>query len=178
MPAIQLTWSALFLPQVATPYGNALWIQLLEWRRPPGPPGVKLPETAGLYVIENPAGQPVYAGRALDIRERFDGRTDVLSEFGLAPLAANVVPTHVVRLASVNPRNEIPLAENWLIRSLKLADAAAANHTLTNIALTGPMVMPNDPVGLQIANVPSAVGGAALPPYYGPNYAYAPNSVL
>lgn len=177
MPAITLTWSAPYTPRSTTPFANAAWIQLLEWRRPPAPPGSLMPETGGLYVIENPAGQPIYAGQALDLRERFDGRTEVLREFGLAPLVANVVPNHTVRLASVNPKAQLSLAERWLVRRLKLTDNAAALHTLTNILLTGQFNAPNDGVGLQITNVANAVG-AVVPPYFVANYVYAQGAAI
>ena len=173
MPNITLTWQPYFIP-TAPAYGVNAWILQLVWRRNDN--NTMLQVTNGLYVISNvPAGgqQQLYAGQALNVRNRFNGRSEVLREYKLNPLAANVVLNYRVYVAKVNPGGAVArnLAEQWLVRILYLADVANAPRLFQNVNLTGPMTTPNDGIGLNITNVNP-------PPFLLPAYAYGPNVVI
>lgn len=146
---IEFSWQPPYVGQ-ATHYGNNVWIHQLKWRRNDN--NDLMPKRVGLYVIENPSGTPVYAGRAVNWRERFDGRSAALNELDIMPNV--VVATHRVYLASikVTPRasDGLSWAEQWLVRNLSLHDRATNNpQRLQNIHLTSPYLSPEGGLTIQ-----------------------------
>ncbi|KIL40583.1 hypothetical protein SD70_12605 [Gordoniibacillus kamchatkensis] len=77
MPSVTLTWYAnnVFEPH-SEQYGVNDWIYQLVWRNSNN---TMLPTSAGLYVIEHPAGSPIYSGSSTDIRNRFNLRPAYLN---------------------------------------------------------------------------------------------------
>ncbi len=159
MPAITLTWNAgIFVPYDDQPYGDGNLIYVLEMRNQDNG---ELPAKPGVYIIEN-GRDPIYAGEAQNIRSRFDKRAQVLREFGLVPTLA--LRDRTVRYATVNPANQRALAEQWLVRTLYLADQEADPHVLQNVELTGQLLAPED--GLTITNA------GTRPSYLNADYTY------
>lgn len=145
MPAITLTWNArIFTPRDGTPYGVD-YIYALELRDQIN--DELIPTSAGLYIIQNGVN-PIYAGEAINIRDRFNKRGRVLREFGLRPTVA--LQGRRVRYATVNPSRERALAEQWLVRTLHLTDQGNHPHVLQNVELIGEFLAPED--GLTITN--------------------------
>lgn len=179
MPTVTLNWNQYTYLPVGTPYTNvANWITIIKWYRTTG--NILMPQSPGVYVVENPGGTPVYAGQADNVRSRFDGRSDALHELGLT---AAPMPNHRIKFATVaiNPANYAggPLnwAEHWLIRFLtnrettRINNGQQAARLLQNINLTLAWNAPAD--GLTIFN-----NGANSPAYLVnpvsnlPNYVY------
>jgi hypothetical protein len=151
MPPLPLTlrWYPHYISN-AVQHVNGNWINLLQWQRSDDHT-IKMIRRVGLYVIENPFGSPIYAGKALNLRSRFDSRTDALHNLGLDP--AVVVPNHCVRIAILIPNSQfLSLAERWLVRILYREDLTNNDpRILQNIELTRPF---NAPIrGLTIKNV-------------------------
>lgn len=157
MPNITLTWQPTFVSHGA-PYPGAPYIIYLEWRRNDN--NSLLPQSSSyVYVVENPEGSPVYAGKAKNARGRFNNRANALHELGLHPVDA--VSDHIVRIASVNPGSELAWAEKWLVRYLYCKDQQNTTKILQNINLTQSFQAP--PGGLTITN--QANRNTTLPVY-------------
>lgn len=121
-------------------YGGNAWLTNVKWR---DLNNVQLRTGQGVYTIDNGV-DCVYAGQADNVRSRFNGRSDVLSELRLRTAA---IPTYRVFAASViaNPTNylnKIDWAEAWLVRFLYLRDGTLPNRMLQNVNLTGPLTFP------------------------------------
>ena len=145
MSVLTLTWQQYYAPHTEAYQNQYPWIQVVRWRRNDNNSLLPL-NGLGLYIIIDSTGGypgvPVYVGQALSFRNRFDGRSDTLREFGLTAAALN---NRVVKVATLNPQDELDLAERWLIRYLYLRDAAVNNpRRLQNIEKTGPFYAPID----------------------------------
>ena len=160
MPNITLTWSTRLYVPADVQYGDNDWIYYVQWRR--GDTNAQLPTGSGLYIVQNAAGNPIYAGQAGNIRSRFQSRSDVLQDLGIAREATALA--HRVDMATVNPSAQLNLAERWLVRTLYVADQANMVHILQNVQLTGQFQAPAD--GLDITN-------NNRPAYLNDNYPYA-----
>lgn len=60
MPNIPLTWSAQLYIPADVQYGANDWIYYVQWRH--GETKAQLPTGSGLYIVQNAAGNPIYAG--------------------------------------------------------------------------------------------------------------------
>jgi hypothetical protein len=171
------------------------WSAWVEWLDIPNMV-FGLGDDTGIYIIERAAmagapPEPLYAGKALSFANRFNGRSNVLHEFGLT---AAVLPNYTLRLAEVdsNPAylNHVSLAETWLIRFLYAREwqAGAGPHMLQNIAKTGSFTAPAN--GLSIRYDPNHApwylhdaiaanfAGWVAPAANSVGFNYAPNSVV
>jgi hypothetical protein len=150
MPVLTLTWqTSHYTPQNGN-YLNAPWIQVVAWRRNDN--NTLLPNKLGLYIIldatNGPPGVPVYVGQAVAFRDRFNGRSDALRDLGLNAATVNHL---VVKIATLNPQNQLNTAERWLIRYLFLRDAAVnLPRRMQNVEKTGPFYAPGG--GLTVNN--------------------------
>ena len=160
MPNITLTWSPSLYVPADVQYGIYDWIFYVQWRRSDN--DAQLPTGSGLYIVQNAAGDPIYAGQATNFRSRFHSRSDVLQDLGIAREATALA--HRVDRATVNPANQLNLAERWLVRTLYLADQAKMTQILQNVLLTVPFQAPAD--GLDITN-------NNRPAYLNEDYSYA-----
>jgi hypothetical protein len=146
MAVITLSWGDSYYTPRTEAYTNPTpWIQVVRWRRNDNNNLLPLNGLGVYIIIDSTAGAPgvpVYVGQALSFRDRFDGRSNTLREFGLTGAALN---NRVVRVATVNPQNELDDAERWLIRYLYLRDIAVNNpRRMQNIEKTGPFYAPID----------------------------------
>lgn|GEM_PF-3660096 len=152
MPVLTLSWQPYYEANTENYTGQTPWIKVVRWRRNDNNSLLPL-NGLGVYVIEEQStGTPLYAGQAQSFRDRFDGRSSALRELGLTavPLA-----DRIVRVATLNPQNELDLAETWLIRYLYLRDFALNNpRRLQNIDRTGPMYAPPDGLTINNNNTP------------------------
>lgn len=152
-------------------YGVNAWITLVKWREINN---IQLGTGRGLYIIDDGA-RPVYAGKADNIRSRFNGRSEALNEFRVT--AAVSLANYRVFAGSVvavpaNYPNKIDWAEWWLVRFLYLYDQAQLVHYLQNIQLTGQITFPAG--GFRVRFDPNDVPGYLLG---GANYVVVnPNS--
>ncbi len=172
MPIINLTWKPFYVCNLQQ--ASSAWISDVTWVRCDD--GSNLPEDAGLYVIENGAGQRLYVGKAKNFLGRFQKRNRVLREFRLAyntPQYENPVHSYSVRLAEVNPPDQVATAEGWLIRISYLDQLKTPPLLLQNINATTPFLIPSD--GLTITNTNNPDLPSYLKPIY-PNYAAANKS--
>lgn len=145
MSVLTLTWQEYYEPHTEAYTVHAPWIQVVRWRRHDNNSLFPI-NGLGLYIIldstNGAPGVPVYVGQALSFRNRFDGRSDTLRELGLTAAPLN---NRVVKVATLNPQNELDLAERWLIRYLFLRDNALNNpRRMQNIEKTGPFYAPID----------------------------------
>jgi hypothetical protein len=165
---IKLSWQKPFASSVAV-YGTSNWIYNVIWRRVDR--NSLMAGYTGLYIIEDPHGNQLYAGRASKLRDRFDGRTKALREFRLST-QINPVENYEVRVASVNPHKELKTAEEWLIRILYLAQQDANALILQNLQSTKQFTAPKG--GLSIINVDNG----NKPDYLDDSYAYNGGNVI
>ena len=178
--ALTLTWEGPYTAHDSNPIINgavANWINQVGFR---DAGGWAFPSQGGLYIVESPAGRPIYAGMAKDdVYLRFDGRSKALQDFFLT--AANELPNHQFWYADVTSypgwQTRIWKAEHWLVRWLARWDALPANapRRLQNIRLIDPYTVPTGgmsvewtptvaqpaPAYLDDATVPGYVGGVA-----------------
>src|SRR3954470_8897697 len=133
MPNINVTWSEQFTStREQQPVDT--WIRNLIWNNNTFS---TLPQGGGLYIIENPAGVCIYAGKATNTRTRFATRSEPLREFRLIT-TANPLNPYRVRLADVNPYeegagNSLDVAETWLIRFITRYQTLNGPMRLQNI---------------------------------------------
>ena len=172
MPTLNFNWLR-YTPQNRTPYSvdvggghlvPANWIVVVQWRNAVG---AQLPTSRGVYVIEGGVNTPVYAGQALNRRNRFAGRSDALHELGLTNAA---LPNYAVWTSSVvavpaHYPNKVDWAEEWLVRFLFRRDQLPANAPprLQNINLTAPFNAPAD--GLRIRFDPITTPAYLMDPH-------------
>jgi hypothetical protein len=159
MPNITLTWSTRLYVPASVQYGDNDWIYNVQWRY--GETNAQLSTGSGLYIVQNAAGNPIYASQAGNLRSRFQSRSDVLQDLGIAREATALA--HRADMATVNPSAQLNLAELWLVRTLYVADHPNMVHILQNVQLTGQFQAPAD--GLDVAN-------NNRPAYINGNYAY------
>lgn len=174
-PDLRLTWNPPYQARSEL-YGQS-HIKLLKWRLPgarPGTWGAELPENQYLYIIENANGQPVYAGEADDVRDRFVQRQNALRELGLDP--AIVVANYMVRIASVDPSGQLLTAEHWLVRRLVLNDLQNNPRVLQNINLTNKVFTIRSRFAIQ--NAGSSGNDANRPAYLNRLYRYNPGDTV
>jgi hypothetical protein len=159
---LTLQWSGPYTALDTQPYfigaNAAAWINLVEWQLGGIPPTTG----SGVYIIENAVGQPVYAGRATNVKSRFDGRNAALHDYFITSAAA--MPTHRVWWASVASvpgwLTRVVRAEQWLVRYLYRWDQLQAVQRLQNRTLLGPYPSPGG-LRVQWNNV-----GLVVPPAY------------
>jgi hypothetical protein len=166
MPVINLTWTNGTYNPTDNVYGANAWINELKWKLN-GAGGAQIPQSAGLYVILNPVGTVVYAGKAGSFRDRFKSRSESLENLDARTAA---IPNVQVNICSVNAAAEIDLAERWLVRILFIRDGGLAARHLQNVLLTGQFYAPAG--GLTINNV------GTCPAYLNANYVYAANAAI
>jgi hypothetical protein len=135
MARLTLRWLGPYLPVNQAVYPAAPHIVTVDWRRVNG---TQITTSPGVYIIERAAGQPAYAGRALNVRERFTGRSSVLHDLALT--AANLAGYRVwVSTVAVTPRawpRRTIWAERWLVRYLYRRDQGQPAPILQNRQLT------------------------------------------
>jgi hypothetical protein len=173
MADLTLTW---LRPFAGTPteyhdriHGALNWIYEVTWASG----RTAMSDDRGLYVIENPAGQQVYAGVADDGWEtRFGGRSEAFREFRLSTSADNPVHGYKVYLTSVYPwhSKRLLLAEKWLIRTLRKAQDRSGTLVLQNIDSGKTFKAPID--GLTVTN------SGTRPSFVAASYSYKPEEKI
>jgi hypothetical protein len=155
MVNVTLTWEPYYLCSLAqTSYPG---VSDIAWNRYDDKSII--PPFAGLYVIEDGAGDLVYIGQADNWFNRFAKRNRVLREFRLAYKSTpntNPISAYKVRLASVMPIRALTLTESCLIRTSWLKqNAAKANPSdifLQNINQTTQLTIPDGGLSIVHAN--------------------------
>lgn len=183
MPTITLNWRSYVAQDSA--YPGAGWITMVQWR---DVNNTLITTTPGVYIIEvNQA--PVYAGQALDLRDRFNGRSNTLHEMSItgAMLAHWAVWTTSVVISPANYAYRLDWAEYWLIRYLFVRDnrGPAPTHLLQNIELTSAFDAPQDGLRVQFdpTTAPAYLNDNSMPGWARPyanlvTYTYAPLTVV
>jgi hypothetical protein len=138
------------------------WIYQVVWANT-----ASMPATRGVYVIENSIGNQVYVGKAKRWLNRFNDRTEALREFRLSTQFFNPVENYTVYLASVTSPQRLAMAEEWLIRILRVAQDKKPPPFLQNIGSGVQFVVPA--AGLAITNSGSRPSflDPSYPPYAG-----------
>lgn len=155
MPILTLSWQMdLYFPVDEVLSAEMNWVNVIKWRKADE---TLLSASTGLYVIEDAAGEPVYAGQAESAQGRFNGRSEALRSLNVRALALGGLRLRRTGVTS-NRRPDparIDLAERWLVRALFLREAAI--HRLQNIKLLNAFEAPND--GLTIIFLTAAAPG-------------------
>jgi hypothetical protein len=184
MPILTLSWQMdLYFPVDEQLSAQMNWVNVIKWRKANG---TLLSASTGLYVIEDAAGGPVYAGQAESMQGRFNGRSDALRSLNVRAGALGGLRlrrTGVTSNRYADP-TRIGLAERWLVRALFRREGA--NHQLQNITLLNAFEAPND--GLTIIFLTAAAPGYVKnSPGYGnfaapyadySGYIYEPNEMV
>jgi hypothetical protein len=131
--SVTLTWQEP-LTSIREYQPKDTWIFDLVWE--------EMTEDAGLYVIEDSAGDCLYAGQADNTLSRFRCRNEPLREFRLLS-TTNPVESYKVRCATLNPFMDtdsnpklIDLVERWLIRFIYKFQEDGGNLRLQNVSKT------------------------------------------
>jgi hypothetical protein len=195
MPTLTLQWQGPYGP-VDQQWSRYAWILDVHWRKQPNtgqfPGGNLITQDSGIYIIENGAGEPVYAGQTENLRDRFDGRSSVLHELSLRSASLNGYSVWVSPVWANPPGYTIAIdrAEHWLIRYLSRRERGHPAQYLQNKKLTDTFRLPRTVEGLTITwpDVPNGRLGylsddprtpGYMRPQGGPRYYYAPgDSVL
>jgi len=191
MPTITFNWK-MYTAVDSTPYSvnpgtgwiAAPWISVVQWRDATG--GL-ITDAMGVYIIENNPGPPIYAGQALSLRDRFDGRSSALHELHVtsAMLATWTVWATSVVISPQNYKYKLDWAEYWLIRFLFVRDHKGANAPprLQNRMILSSFDAPADGLVIQFnpMTTPAYLNDPTSPGYANPNpslvtYTYGANA--
>jgi hypothetical protein len=174
MVTINFNWHpSYYTPRTERYFPLSPRVLIVTWRRIDN--NSLLRRSQGVYIVENPAGTPAYAGQAQSFRGRFNSRSNSLHELRLT---AAVMPNHRVRTAGItispstshNQGVKLAAAEQWLVRILYLRDQGLTLNALQNINLTDQFNAPAG--GLTINNIGNC------PAYLNATYVYAPNAPI